>query len=76
MNNGDPLLSFFFMLLLMLPMPFIAYKLAKEKGRNTVLWTVLGCVPFLNYLLMWFFVGAANLKLERKIDALLAKESG
>ncbi len=73
MNDGDPLLSFVFMLLFFIPLPFIAHKLAKEKGRNTVLWTVIACVPFLNFLALWYFVGAANLRLERKIDELLAK---
>jgi hypothetical protein len=51
----------------------IAYKLAKEKGRNVVLWTMLGAVPILNILCVWFFMGAANLRLERKFDKLLER---
>lgn len=49
----------------------VAFLLAKEKGRNVVLWTVLGIVPGVNFFCIWFFVGAANLRLERKIDQLL-----
>jgi len=49
-----------------------AHLLAKEKGRNVLKWTILGCIPFVNILCIWFFIGAANLKLERKIDELTA----
>jgi len=44
--------------------------LAKEKGRNVTLWTILGAIPIVNFFCIWFFVGAANLSLERKIDEL------
>jgi hypothetical protein len=47
--------------------------LAKEKGRNVALWTLLGALPFINFVCIWFFVGAANLKLERKVDQLLKR---
>lgn len=49
----------------------IAHMLAKEKGRNVTLWTILGFLPVVNFFCMWFFVGAANLRLEEKIDRLL-----
>jgi hypothetical protein len=52
-----------------------SYLLAKDKGRNVVLWTILGFVPFINACVIWYFVGAANLKLEKKLDALLNKEA-
>ncbi|MGI4814379.1 MAG: hypothetical protein ACRYG5_18275 [Janthinobacterium lividum] len=51
----------------------IAFLLAREKGRRVALWTVLGIIPVLNLYCLVFFVGAANLRLERKIDALLAQ---
>ena len=53
-----------------------AHYLAKEKGRNVTSWTILGCIPIINFFFIWFFVGAANLKLERKIDRLLAQQKG
>ena len=45
--------------------------LAREKGRNVTKWTILGLIPGVNLFCMWFFVGAANLRLERKVDELL-----
>lgn len=45
--------------------------LAKDKGRNVSLWTVLGLIPLVNFICMFFFVGASNLRLEKKLDALL-----
>ena len=49
----------------------VARALAKDKGRNVTLWTVLGFIPIANMVMMWFFMGAANLRAERKLDALL-----
>ena len=51
----------------------IAHLLAKEKGRKVALWTILGAIPFVNFCCLPFFVGAANLRLERKIDELLGR---
>ena len=45
--------------------------LAREKGRNVALWTVVGLIPFVNIPAFWFFVGAANLRTEHKLDQLL-----
>jgi hypothetical protein len=50
---------------------FVARALAKDKGRDVPLWTVLGFIPVVNILFAWFFVGASNLRIERKLDALL-----
>jgi hypothetical protein len=49
----------------------VANLLAKEKGRDVLVWTLVGVVPFVNFIGLFFFVGAANLRLERKIDQLL-----
>jgi hypothetical protein len=53
----------------------VAFLLARDKGRNVVLWTVLGICPVVNLFALWFFVGAANLNLEKKIDQLLERLS-
>jgi hypothetical protein len=50
---------------------FVAHALAKDKGRDVILWTVLGFIPIVNMFCLPFFIGAANLKLEKKIDAIL-----
>jgi len=49
---------------------FIAKALAKDKGRNITLWTVLGFIPIVNMFCMPFFIGASNLRLEKKLDAI------
>lgn len=73
LTNPNMLLSFVPFLVLSSTIGLIAFLLAREKGRNVVLWTVLGVVPFLNFFFLFFFVGAANHRLERKIDQLLDK---
>lgn len=50
-----------------------SFFLAKEKGRNVLKWTILGAIPFVNIACIWFFVGAANLHTERKLDKILAE---
>jgi uncharacterized membrane protein YciS (DUF1049 family) len=71
-NNAPSMLAAFLPLILMsLLMAISAYLLAKEKGRNVALWTLLALVPVVNFACIWFFIGASNLKLERKIDDLI-----
>ena len=70
----DPVLQFLPLLIVSLPFGFVARALAKEKGRNVLKWTVLGFLPFINVMCVWYFAGAANLRLERKIDALLSAQ--
>jgi hypothetical protein len=50
-----------------------AYFLAKDKERNVVRWTVLGCIPVVNIVAVWFFIGASNLRVERKLDEVLQR---
>lgn len=40
----------------------VANLLAREKGRRVLIWTVLGAVPVVNFVCIWFFIGAANLR--------------
>lgn len=70
-NQLDPIASLILPILMLFIFAIIAHMLAKEKGRNVVLWTILGFIPVVNIFCMWFFVGAANLRLEKKIDQLL-----
>ena len=51
----------------------VAHLLVKEKGRKVALWTILGAIPCVNFCCLPFVVGAAKLRLERKIDELLAR---
>jgi hypothetical protein len=72
----NPLVQLIPLLLWSVMFGVVAHLLAKEKGRNVVRWTVLGVVPLVNVICLPFFVGAANLRLEGKIDALLARREG
>ena len=69
--QADPLLSLLPLLVLSIVLGIVAHMLAKEKGRNVVKWTILGFIPVVNIYCLFFFVGAANLRLEDKIDRLL-----
>jgi hypothetical protein len=67
----SPALQFIPLVVLSMALGIVAYLLARDKGRNVVLWTVLGVIPVVNFFCIWFFVGAANLRLERKVEQLL-----
>jgi O-antigen/teichoic acid export membrane protein len=76
-NNAPSMFVTFLPLIFMsLLMAVSAHLLAKDKGRNVVLWTVLALVPIVNFACIWYFIGASNLKLERKLDALMTQLNG
>lgn len=72
MENSSPsiFVSFLPLIFMSLLMAVSAHFLAKEKGRNVTKWTILALIPVVNFACIWFFIGASNLKLERKIDDL------
>jgi hypothetical protein len=81
MENSNPsiFVSFIPLILMSLLMAIPAHLLAKEKGRNVTKWTILALIPLVNFACIWFFIGASNLKLEKKIDDLalfLKSQSG
>ena len=72
MQQPSPLLSLVPLLIITVPIIFMCYHLSKEKGKNVTLWTILGIIPFVNYFALIYLVGAANVRLERKIDEILS----
>jgi F0F1-type ATP synthase assembly protein I len=67
----SPLLQFIPLILLSLPIGFLANRLAKDKGRNVIAWTILGFIPIINFMMIWYFAGAKDKLLHAKIDRLL-----
>jgi O-antigen/teichoic acid export membrane protein len=72
-NEPSVLISLLPLILMSLLIAVGSYFLAKEKGRNALKWTILGAIPLVNFVCIWFFVGATNLRLERKLDQILAE---
>lgn len=66
-------ISFLPLIFLSVLIAISANLLAKDKGRNVMAWTVLGAIPVLNWAFIWYFIGATNLRLERKIDEVIAR---
>ena len=64
MENSAPnmLMTFIPLILMTLMMAIPAHLLAKDRGRNTALWTVLALVPVVNIACIWYFVGAPKVK--------------
>jgi preprotein translocase subunit YajC len=70
-NPQNPLLTFLPLILIMVPMIFVIRKLAKEKGKNTTLWTVLACIPLVNFIILPYIVGTPSKTLENKLNKIL-----
>ena len=68
-----PILPFLPIIILSIGFSVVTGLLAKDKGRNVFLWVVLGLIPFVNFWSIPYIIGASNLRLERKLDALMAK---
>ena len=71
-NEPSVLASLLPLIIMSLLMGVASFLLAKDKGRNALKWTILGSIPFFNFACIWYFIGATNLRVERKIDDLLA----
>jgi preprotein translocase subunit YajC len=69
-NAASLFASFLPLLMFSVIFGFISRALAKDKGQNVGMWTVLGFIPLVNFFCIWYFVGASNLRVERKIDEL------
>jgi hypothetical protein len=44
----DPIVSLILPILVLFIFAIVSHMLAKEKGRNVVLWTILGFIPVVN----------------------------
>lgn len=72
-TSASLLMSFLPLILMSLLMAIAANVLAREKGRNITKWTILALIPVVNFACIWFFIGAANLHTERKLDEILKR---
>ncbi len=70
-TQPNPMISFLPLVIIMVPLIFVVRKLAIEKGKNVVLWTILACIPIVNFIILWYIVGTPNKRLEDKLDKIL-----
>ena len=68
MVNATFILQITGLLLFMCVPGALSYFLAKNKGRNAGLWTVLGLIPFLNLIFLLYFIFAKDLRREAKLE--------
>ena len=47
--QGPGFISLIPLIIMMLPLIFICRRLAKDKGKHIIKYTILGCIPFVNY---------------------------
>jgi len=61
------------LVIISIPIMFICGSVAKEKGKNVTLWTILGLIPVINFYSLLYLFGASSTILEGKIDKILAQ---
>ncbi len=71
LNQPNPILTLLPMILIMIPTFFIIRGLAKAKGKDMTLWTVLACIPFVNFIVLPYIVGVPSKILEDKMDKII-----
>lgn len=69
--NPFALSQFFFLLLIGLPPALVCNFLAGQKGKDRVVWTILGIIPFVNLYAMIYLVGSRDEVLASKLDDVL-----
>jgi len=70
-SQPNPIISLLPLVIVMVPMIFVIWRLAKEKGKNTTLWTILACIPFVNFIILPYIVGTPSKTLENKLNKIL-----
>jgi len=60
-------------IIISIPIMFISRSIAKGKGKDVTLWTILGLIPVINFYSLFYLFGASSTILERKIDKILAQ---
>jgi len=68
---GGGFTGFIPLLIMMIPLIFICRRLAQDKGKSATKYTILGCIPLVNYFTLLYLVGTTNKILEDKIDQVL-----
>ncbi len=66
------LLSLVPLIVMTIPLAIICYLVAKEKGRNPLLYGALGIIPFVNGVILFYLVATPDRVLHEKVDRLLA----
>jgi preprotein translocase subunit YajC len=70
-DQPNPLMSLLPLLIIMVPMIFVVRKLAIDKGKDAALYTVLACIPIVNFFIWYYIMGAPSKRLEDKLDKIL-----
>jgi hypothetical protein len=61
------------LIIISIPIMFISRSIAREKGKDVTLWTIIGLVSVINFYSLFYLFGASSTTLERKIDKILVQ---
>jgi preprotein translocase subunit YajC len=70
-HQPSPLMSLLPFLLFTVALIFVIHRLAKEKGKNVRLWTILACIPLVNMIILPYIVGTPSKTQEDKLNKIL-----
>lgn len=61
------------LIIISIPIMFICRIVAKEKGKDVTIWTIIGLIPVVNIYSLFYLFGASSTILEGKIDKILTQ---
>lgn len=68
---GEVIQQFLPLIITSIPIMFICHSLAKEKGKDVALWTILGIIPGINIYSLFYLIGVPSNILKEKTDKIL-----
>ena len=71
-SNSGEFGAFIPLLIIMIPLIFICRRFAQDKGKSATKYTILGCIPGVNFFTLVYLIGTTNTILEDKIDQVLS----
>ncbi|BDX38717.1 hypothetical protein CYCD_20720 [Tenuifilaceae bacterium CYCD] len=70
-QQPNPFSTLIMFALIMVPMIIAISRLAKEKGKNVILWTILACIPFVNFFIIPYIVGTPSKTQDEKLNMII-----
>ena len=70
-RQPNPFITLIMFALIMMPMIIAISILAKEKGKNVILWTILACIPLVNFFIVPYIIGTPSKIQEEKLNKII-----
>ena len=71
MNEPSPLTSLIPMLIISIPIIILNISIAKRKGKEKILFGILGAIPIANFISMLYLISLTDKEILEKLDEII-----